>query len=85
MPVDSGILIKREREQMDTKRVELPEAHLGAARRRRPGNVTRVELRIPTELAARLYRLADERGQSISRAGADALERGLEGVDEVEA
>ena len=61
----------------------VPEAELGA-RRRRPRSVTervRVELRIPAPVAAMLYRAAGERGQSVSRVGTDAIKAYFEGGD----
>ena len=66
---------------MAEKPTVVPTAHLGAPRKHSGGAVTRVELRLPSPLAARLYHIAEARGQSVSRVGADALKRGLDGVE----
>lgn len=63
------------------KDADVPAAHFGSPRINKPGDITRVELRLPTPLAARLYRLAQANGQSVSRVGADAIERGLGGAE----
>lgn len=57
------------------------------ARRGRPrtsirgsaGAVVRVELRLPSDVAAQLYERAQQTGQSVSGVGADALAMGLAG------
>ena len=51
--------------------VEPTPASSAAAHKR--AAITRVELRLPTDVAALLYTIADERGQTISRVGADVL------------
>ncbi|GAB92750.1 hypothetical protein [Gordonia rhizosphera] len=59
------------------KDADVPAAHFGSPRINKPGDVTRVELRLPTPLGARLYRLAQANGQSVSRVGADLHDQRL--------
>lgn len=53
----------------------VPEAEFGGRRRlpRNPSERVRVELRLPFSVAAQLFTAAGERGQTVSRVGADAI------------
>lgn len=53
----------------------VPEAEFGGRRRlpRNPAERVRVELRLPFSVAAQLFTAASERGQTVSRVGADAI------------
>lgn len=50
-----------------------------SARRASSGEMVRVELRLPNDVAARLFHLANETGHSVSSVGAEALSAGLSG------
>ncbi|MBM4519899.1 hypothetical protein GS457_20590 [Rhodococcus hoagii] len=62
----------------------IPEAEFGGRRRRPrdPSERVRVELRLPFSVAAELFTAANDRGQTVSRIGADAIAAFLKGDEE---